>query len=95
MATSPRPASKSQDSADMPVKMTFKKHVALKLRASHVFSTSLQNVILRGMSAVSWLLQAGMGSEPIFVGPSWRHQNQISPSPPNPRPPRPKVKSAL
>ena len=40
------PASKSQDSADMPVKMTFRNHVALKRRASHVLNTWLLNAIL-------------------------------------------------
>ena len=37
----------------MLVEMTFSDHVALKLKASHVFSTQLLNVILRGMSALS------------------------------------------
>ena len=41
-------SSKSQESAGM---LTFRDHVALKLRASHVFSAQLLNVILRGMSA--------------------------------------------
>ena len=45
--------SKSQANSDMLVKMTFRNHVALKLKVSHVVSTQLLNVILRGMSALS------------------------------------------
>ena len=34
MGSSPTPDRKSQDSADMPVKLTFRNPIALKLRAS-------------------------------------------------------------
>ena len=60
------PASKSQDSADVPVKMTFRDQTALKLSASHYFSTWLLNVILRGISALRCLLAAAWVQSPCF-----------------------------
>ena len=60
------PASKSQDSADVPVKMTFRDQTALKLSASHYFSTWLLNVILRGISALHCLLAAAWVQSPCF-----------------------------
>ena len=58
-------SSKSQESAGMLAKMTFRDHVALKLRASDVFSTQLLNVILRGSHVCAVLTFAGsMGSKP-------------------------------
>ena len=49
-----------------PAKRTFRDHAALKLGASHVFSTWPPSVILRGNYALSWLLLAVMRSKPIF-----------------------------
>ena len=53
MGSETTPASNSQDSTDMPVKTTFRDHIALNLGASHVFSTWLLTGILRGIFALS------------------------------------------
>ena len=79
VGSEPRRASKRQDGADMPLRMTFRSHVALKLRASHVCSTCLLNVILRGiyLHCFDFCWQAWVLSP--FFRRSWWHQNQISP----------------
>ena len=58
----------------LPAKVkTFRSHIALKLRASHYFSTWLLNVILTGISARAWVQ-----TELIF------HTRLAEPAPPPP-----------